>query len=133
VLGHFAEFGGFFCLEGLLMLAPTFYVAIGPAQALRPARNAVHSFGRFNFLTIRDEQGSCLSLIVAKGSESPSNDPARFQESPSRLAVFVYDPMKLQRFTTAGIWTGLVFNCGRNAQNIGDVCSVSNMPWGTFR
>ncbi len=30
------------------------FVTLVPAQALRPARNALHSFGRFNFLTIRD-------------------------------------------------------------------------------
>jgi hypothetical protein len=30
------------------------FVTLVPAQALRPARNALHSFGRFKFLTIRD-------------------------------------------------------------------------------
>ena len=40
------------------------FVTLVPAQALRPARNALHSFGRFNFLTIVCCRDTCRGVPV---------------------------------------------------------------------
>src|SRR5258708_24545982 len=38
------------------------FVTLVPAQALRPARSALHSFGRFNFLTIVCCRDTCKGV-----------------------------------------------------------------------
>src|SRR5258708_7413118 len=47
-----------------------------PAQALRPARNALHSFGRFNFLTIRGAASLGLRVEILQASNDTEIDAA---------------------------------------------------------